>query len=322
MGDILKKVLILFGGNSYEHDISCRSVNFIIKNIDKKLFDYQLVGIDKDNIWYIVNKDNVVDNSWKKNIIIKVDNIIEYCKGFDIVFPMIHGDTSEDGKLQSLFELYDISYIGSNSYSSLISYDKYLTKLVLDKFVPQVSYIKYNSLSDLDNIEYPVIVKPSKCGSSIGINVANNRDELLKFIIVAKKYDDNIIIEKYIKNRRELECAVLEKNNELIISDVGEISIKGWYDYNSKYKNNTKTFISNISDSIKCQIRKYSKEIFRILDCKDYSRIDFLYDLDNNILYFNEINTIPGFTEVSMYPILIKNTGIDYKELITILLSN
>lgn len=322
MGGNLKKVLILFGGNSYEHEISCKSVNFIIDNIDISKFDYKLVGIDYNNEWYEVDNKIEINKNWKNNTVIKIDNIIEYSKQFDIVFPMIHGNTGEDGKLQSLFELYNIKYVGCNSYSSLICYDKLLTKIFLEKYsIPQVPYIIYNDNLNLKNIEYPVIIKPCKCGSSIGINVAHNKRELKKYLKIAKKYDNNILIEKYIKNNRELECAVLEDKNKLIISDIGEIINNGnWYDYDSKYISKIDTVISDIDVNIKNDIKNYSKKIFNILWCNGLSRIDFLYDLDNKKLYFSEINTMPGFTEISMYPKLINNEGINFNEIITKLL--
>ena len=318
----MKKILILFGGNSFEHEVSCKSVNFIIDNIDTSKFDYRLVGIDFDGEWYEVGNDKKIDMNWKNNIINKVDNIISYLKDVDIVFPIIHGNNGEDGKLQSLFELHNIKYVGCNSYSSLICYDKLLTKLILEKYsIPQVPYIIYNENINLKKIEYPVIVKPCKCGSSIGISVANNIKSLKKAIKSALKYDSNVIIEKYISNNRELECAILQKGKKLIISDIGEIvKDNNWYDYDSKYNTKLDTTISNIDESIKKNIQLYSSKIFDILGCKDFSRIDFLYDLDNNKIYFNEINTIPGFTEISMYPKLINNKGISFRDIITILL--
>lgn len=323
MGGKLKNVLILFGGNSFEHEISCKSVNFIINNIDYKKFNYKLVGIDYDNNWYEIKNIKKIDKNWKNNKVIKIDNIIEYSKKFDIVFPMIHGNTCEDGKLQSMFELYNIKYVGCNSYSSIICFDKLLTKLILEKYsIPQVPYVIYDNNTNLEAIEYPVIIKPCKCGSSIGINVAHNKKELKKYLKIALKYDKNILIEKFIKNNKELECAILEDGKKIIVSDIGEIVNNGiWYDFNSKYINQNDTIISNIDENIKKDIKSYSKNIFNILGCKNLSRIDFLYDIDNKKLYFNEINNIPGFTEISMYPKLIKNYGINFKELITKLLT-
>ena len=319
----MKKVLILFGGNSYEHQISCMSVNFVKNNIDTDIFDFELVGIDNKNNWFVVNKNVDIDINWKKSSINIINNIIEYIKRFDIVFPVIHGNTSEDGKLQSLFELYNVKYVGCNSYSSLICYDKLLTKIILEKYdIPQLPYTIYKKNKKLDDIKFPLIIKPCKCGSSIGISVANNKKELLEGIKLAKKYDNNIIIEKYLKNKRELECAILENKKELIVSNIGEIMNEdSWYDFDSKYKTKIDTVISNIDDKIKKEIQKYSKLIFQILKCKDMARIDFFYDLSEKRLYFNEINTIPGFTEISMYPKLINNIGINAKDLLTFLLS-
>lgn len=324
MGDFLKNVLILFGGNSYEHEISCNSVNFIINNIDTNLFKFKVVGIDFDNNWYEIQNINNIDNKWMNKTSKLINNIIEYSKQFDIVFPMIHGFSGEDGKYASLFELFDIKYVGCDAYSSIICYDKLLTKLVLEKFgIPQVPYLIYNSNLNFKNIEYPVIVKPCKCGSSIGINIAHKKQELNKAIKNALKYDSNVLIEKFIKNKRELECSILEKGKKQIISDIGEIiNQKQWYDYNSKYKDKTDTKISSIDESIKENIKKYSLAIFNILNCKDMSRIDWLYDVDNNKLYFNEINTIPGFTEISMYPKLLNSLNISNKEIITFLLNS
>ncbi|MBR6690311.1 MAG: D-alanine--D-alanine ligase [Bacilli bacterium] len=319
----MKNVLILFGGNSFEHVISCKSVNFIINNIDTNKFNYKLVGIDYDNEWYEVTNIDIIDENWFTKDLNKIVNIIEYAKKFDIVFPMIHGNTLEDGKLQSMFELYNIKYVGCDSYSSIICYDKLLTKLFLEKYsIPQVPYVIYNKNTNINNIEYPVIVKPCKCGSSLGINVAKNKKELKKYIKKALKYDSNIIIEKFIKNNRELECAILQDNKKLIVSDIGEIINNGsWYDFDAKYVNQNNTIISNIDKNLKEEIKNYSKNIFNIMKCKGLSRIDYIYDLDDKKLYFNEINTMPGFTEISMFPKLINNTGIEFKDIITKLLN-
>lgn len=313
----------MFGGNSFEHEISCKSVNYIIKNIDLKQINYKVVGIDFDNKWYEINETSNIDKNWKNKNLKEVNNIISYIKEFDIVFPIIHGQFGEDGKLQALFEIANVKYVGCNSYSSIICYDKLLTKLILEKYsIPQIPYKIYNENLDIDKIKYPVIVKPCKCGSSLGIEVVNNKKCLKKAIKKALKYDNNIIIEKYIENKRELECSIIEKGKKLIISDVGEIiNNNGWYDYKSKYINSIETIISNIDLNIKNEIITYSKKIFNILQCKDLSRIDFLYDNDENKLYFNEINTIPGFTQISMYPQLLKNLGLTDKEIINTLLN-
>lgn len=317
----MKRVLILFGGNSYEHNISCKSANYIINNIDKEKFLFDVVGIDHDFNWFIVNTFPI-DENWKNNTLEKVNNILDYLKDFDVVFPIIHGNTGEDGKLQSIFEALNIKYVGTNSYCSFICYSKILTKLVLEKYnIPEVPYLIYDNKLNIDLIEFPVIVKPSKCGSSIGITVAHNKKELKKAIKIAYNYDKNILIERYIKNNRELECAIITKKKKITCSNVGEILKRGtFYDYKSKYIDKTSTKIADISDDLSNTIKNLSKKIFTILGCKSLSRVDFLYDIDEGKLYFNEINTIPGMTEVSMYPTLINDTGINSKDLISILL--
>lgn len=321
----MKKILVLFGGNSFEHKISCKSAKTILENIDTSKFDVTTVGI-KENNWYIFydNLDLLSNNTWLKGNIKKIDNIIEFLKKFDKVFPIIHGNDGETGALSGIFNLFNIQYVGSNILGHSTSYDKEITKIICNhNKIPQVPYIILNTnkkIKKLD-IDFPVIIKPASCGSSIGINIANNNKELNKYVKEAFKYDNKVIIEKFIK-ARELECAVLEKNNKLKISTIGEIKSKNtFYDYESKYILKSNIIIpANIDNSIIKQIQEYSAKIFKILSLKDLSRIDFLYDYEDNKIYFNEVNTIPGFTNISMYPQLFNYEGISTKELITILL--
>lgn len=322
----MKKILILFGGNSYEHNISCISAKTILENIDRTKFNVTSIGIYQNN-WYIFN-DNIellTQNKWLDGNIKKIDNIIEFLKTFDKVFPIIHGNNGETGELSGLFNLFNIPYVSSNILGHAISYDKDLTKIICSHhFIPQIPYITLHTNKKIKkiNIDFPVIVKPSSCGSSIGINIANNYKELNKYIKNAFLYDNKVIIEKFIK-ARELECAILEDKNKLIVSSVGEIKSKNtFYDYDSKYILDSNTIIpANLDKNIIKQIQELSTKIFKILSLKDLSRIDFLYDYENNKIYFNEVNTIPGFTSISMYPQLFNHQGITIKELITKLLS-
>jgi len=321
----MKKILILFGGNSYEHEISCKSAKTIINHIDKKKYQVEIVGIDLKNDWYILNDKEKLNNNWKESNITKIDNIPKYLKQFDKVFPIIHGNPLENGNLQGLFNLFNISYVGSDLLGSIISYDKELTKIICNHYhIPQIPYItihRKNKLKKID-LDFPVIVKPAKCGSSIGINIANNIKELNKNIQEAFNYDDKVIIEKYIK-ARELECAVLE-DKKLKVSPIGEIKTENnFYDYDSKYIKESKLIIpANLEDNLIKEIKNLSLKIFNILSLKGLARIDFLYDYHNHKLYFNEVNTMPGFTNISMYPLLFNNKGISTKELITKLIEN
>ena len=322
----MKKILVLFGGNSYEHYISCLSAKTILENIDKKKYDITAVGISKDNTWYIYNDTlDTLIKDWTKGKINKIDNIIEFLKSFDKVFPIIHGNPLENGNLQGLFNLFNIKYVGTDLLGSIISYDKDLTKIICEKNnIPQVPYITITDNKPLKkiDIDYPVIIKPAKCGSSIGINIANNIKEVNKYIKEAFKYDNKVIIEKFIKSR-ELECAVLY-DKKLKVSTVGEIkSVNTFYDYDAKYVSDSELIIpAKISKELQKQIQDLSLKIFNILELKDLSRIDFLYDYNNDKLYFNEVNTMPGFTSISMYPLLFKEKGISIQELITKLIEN
>lgn len=327
----IKKVLILFGGNSSEHYVSCKSCESIVSNIDDELFDYEIVGIDFDNTWYKFEDDLLFLNegSWKEAKIEKIDNIIDYVKQFDVVFPITHGKNGEDGKLQGMLELFGIPFVGCKTLASAICMDKEMSKIVFNdikiKQVPYVTINKNYNLKDIiDELGLPLIVKPANGGSSIGISKANNKRELNKAIKLAKKYDDKIIIEKFIKSR-ELEIAVLENKNNIICSMPGEIkSSNEFYDYEAKYVSDSSytTIPGDLPENIVKTIKDYALKIFDKLNLKGYARIDFFYDEEKEQIYINEVNTIPGFTSISMYPKLIENEGINYTGLITILINN
>lgn len=326
----LKKVLVLFGGNSCEHYVSCRSAKSIIENVDKKLFACELVGIDFDNKWYQFKDDlsYLESGTWRRGNTLELDNIPNYLKKFDVIFPIIHGTNGEDGKLQGLLESLQIRFVGSKTLASAIGMDKEMSKILFEHLgIPQVAYltIEDDDFSEITNrIEFPVVVKPANGGSSVGITKANDKKQLKKAIKEAKKFDHKIIIEKYV-NARELECAVLETNKGLLCSKLGEIkSANELYDYDAKYVNDKSytTIPEDLPESVVETIKNYASRIFLNMHCNGYARIDFFYEEDSNSIYINEINTIPGFTSISMYPKLIESEGISYQELITILLSN
>lgn len=314
----MKKVLLLFGGNSHEYEVSLKSAKSIMNNYDKNKFDIIPVLITKNSEW-------IVYDTTLTNELYTIDNIINFIKTVDLVFPIIHGYGGEDGKLQGMLDLFNIKYVGCNTLTSAIGMDKEISKILFSHIgVPITPYIVIREKYNINEIErllsYPIIVKPANGGSSIGLSKANDRKSLKKGIKEALKYDNKILLEKYIKGR-ELECAILE-NNKLIISDIGEIlSENEIYDYEAKYikKSNT-TIPTDIPTNIKKQIQKYSEKVFKFLNCKDLARIDYFYDKENNKIYINEINTLPGFTEISMYPKLIMDKKISYTNLITYLL--
>lgn len=307
----MEKITVIYGGKSFEHDISIRSYKSFAENINKK---YQLstIYVDKDGLWYENNK--------------LVNNIVDFLKEQDVIFPLIHGNIGEDGKLQGLFETFDIKYVGSNTISSALAMDKAFCKIILDKYnIKQVPYVILNKKTKIKEItsklNYPVIVKPANGGSSIGISIAHNARELVKALSNAFKYDKKVVVEKFVK-ARELEVGVIE-NNGIICSSIGEIKSQGFYDFDSKYIKDTEVIVNaDLKKETKLKIKEYAREIFKILECSGFARVDFLYDEINEELYFNEINTIPGFTDISMFPKLFINDGYSYSEIIDILIKN
>lgn len=322
-----KKVIILFGGASSEHLVSCKSAKSILENIDKEKYNVIPVVISKDNEWYLYEDDYSLTENWENQKITKIENIISLITNVDVVFPIIHGNTGEDGKLQGLFEIFNINYVGSDVTTNAICIDKEFTKIMLEKNnIPSAEYISINKKNYQGKIDlsfdYPVIVKPATSGSSIGINVADNEEELKKHIEYAFNYSNKILIEKFIK-ARELECAVLV-TNDIHISTIGEITYTSrFYDYDAKYVNESNLIIpSNINKSVSDKIKSYVEKICIALNIKGLSRIDFLYDEENDEIYLIEINTLPGFTTISMYPKLLEYDGINYKDLITKLIES
>lgn len=327
----IKRVLILFGGIGTEHIVSCNSCKSILENIDKLKYDYEVVGISKENVWYKFSDDlsYLTNGNWTSANVLEIDNIINYIKKFDVVFPVMHGNYCEDGKLQGFLDLFNVKYVGCKTLSSALLMDKALTKFILKGLdipsVPSISFSDDYKIDDIiSEIGFPMIIKPSNGGSSIGINKACNKKELIKSIKLAKKYDDKILIEKFIK-ARELEVAILKTREKTICSYPGEIkSANEFYDYDAKYDNKESYTIipDDLNKGIVSKIKEYALRLFESLDCKGLSRVDFLYDEENKKIYLNEANTMPGFTSISMYPKLMENEGIKYKDLISILIDN
>lgn len=322
----MKKILILFGGNSFEHKVSCMSAKSILENIDKKKYEVTAVGIDYENRWYLYKEDTEHIEKWKDYENEEIENIIPFLKTFDVVFPVLHGKNGEDGRLQGLLDLFGIKYVGCKTLSSSISMDKVFSKYVFEALdLPQVPFIEVTENIEINDIikelSFPMIVKPANGGSSIGISKVKNKRELKNAIKEAKKYDRKVLVEKFI-TARELECAVLKDKN-IIVSGVGEIkSANEFYDYNAKYENNKSCTVipAEIDKTVKEKIQDYAKKAFIGINASSLSRVDFLYDENNNEIYLNEINTLPGFTTISMYPKLFMYEGYTYQELITILI--
>ena len=333
------KLGVIFGSKSTEHDVSVVSASYIIKNLNKKKYDIYPIYIDKNNDWYeVLDTPKIYKIGEVPRDIKAINNVLKYLKGMDVIIPAMHGLYGEDGAIQGFLKIVGVPCVGCNILASSVCMDKVYTKILLKNAGINVTpdlYIRYENnkfyyvnqnfdlvdvtVLDIDklilkNLSYPVYVKPSNSGSSVGISKASNKDELNVALYEAKKYDEKILIEKAI-DAREIECAVL---NDLVSIPGEVLSATEFYSYDSKYKNSkSKTVIpALISDDMVQDIQDVAKRAFRAVDAKGMARIDFFIDKKTNEIYLNEINTIPGFTEISMYPKLIENMGISYTELL------
>lgn len=342
-----KNVVVLFGGQSSEHEISKLSCKTIFYNICKDKYNIIPIFITKDGNWkmYEGPLENIGNSSWEKfaiDTIISPDakhggiiRIVGEKVNFipvDVVFPVLHGKWGEDGTIQGLLELAKIPYVGCKVLTSAIAMDKAYTKIVVNSInIDQAKYKvvhKYDikNKTNLDDffeviekdLGYPCFIKPANAGSSVGITFAKNKDEIKKGIDIAFLHDEKIILEQAIF-AREIECAVLGDKDEVKASVLGEVkSGTDFYDFDGKYNNEeSKTIIpANLDKDIETKIKEYAIKIFKALDGSGLSRVDFFVEKNTNRIFFNEINTMPGFTQISMYPMLFEASGLKTKELI------
>ena len=345
-----KQVLaVVFGGQSSEHEVSCKSVINIVKNINPEKYEIILIGITKQGKWLLADSvDRIKDGSWvngRTRAIISPDAyeqavVIEeekkvYAKHVDVVFPVLHGRYGEDGTIQGLCELAHIPYVGCGVLASAVSMDKVYTKLIVSHLgidmAPSLvvfdDQVREHMPETVDRIEaaweYPVFVKPASEGSSCGVTRADNREMLEKGLLLAADYDRKILVEKMIRGR-EVECAVLGgRKTQPQASGVGEIlSASQFYDYDAKYNNPQSETITDpdIAPETVERVRQCAVSIFRAVNGFGMSRVDFFIEDDGTVV-FNEINTIPGFTDISMYPMLWEKAGLSGEELVQTLIN-
>ncbi|MBE7067467.1 MAG: D-alanine--D-alanine ligase [Ruminococcaceae bacterium] len=349
-----KKIAVVFGGRSTEHEVSRVSAYSIINNLDKDLYEIVQIGVTQQGDWlpYYGPADKLPDGSWediarqdagladcndRKNCKPELARGIAELEKCDCILPVLHGQNGEDGTVQGLFELLDIPYVGCNVLSSAVCMDKVYTKIVLDRAgIPQCDYIvahRHHILEDEHAYEdevaaklgYPCFIKPSNSGSSVGCIKVKTPEELHEALMLAQQYDRKILIEKYVV-AREIECAILGNINPKA-AQPGEIKPSAeFYDYEDKYVNGSSICVipANIPDHIAEKIKEYAKAAFTACDCSGLSRIDFFLSRDENgeenVLMLNEINTLPGFTDISMYGKLWANEGIPFTELLNSLI--
>lgn len=330
-------VAVMFGGQSSEHDVSCVSGATIMKALDREKYDVILIGITKDGRWLLADSiEDVESGAWRESkiqAIISPDaqdhGLILFENGrsrkqrVDVLFPVLHGMYGEDGTIQGLFEMTKIPYVGCGVLASSVSMDKWYTKIVVDDLnIRQAKYvpISHIDMRDIDgcvakveaSLSYPVFVKPSKAGSSVGVNKAAGREELIVALNEALRHDIHILVEEAIVGR-EIECAVLG-GYEPKASDVGEVlSAEDFYTFDAKYNNQeSRTDLHPVFPEGKMEeVRADAVKIFKALDGFGCARVDFFMEKDTNEIVFNEINTMPGFTSISMYPMLWNEKGLD-----------
>ena len=338
-----KSVLVLFGGCSPEHEISKKSAMAVISSLSEDKYTIIPVYVTAEGKWLLY--DGAIDNlrsvSWEKygaNAVLSPDRVNRGLLRIvgdkvrtipvDVIFPVLHGAMGEDGTMQGLFELAGIPYVGCGVAASAVSMDKTLTKILADTAgLVQADYTWFHvwdaekKASVMRKMSrkpgYPCFVKPASAGSSIGITKAANKKELEKAIAAASEVDDKIIIEAAIDGR-ELECAVLGEKGEIYASGVGEIlPAADFYDFDAKYNNaESKTVTkADIPEETAELIRKSAVAAFRAVDGRGLARVDFFLEKATNRVIFNEINTLPGFTPISMYPMLWKAEGLGMPEL-------
>ncbi len=319
------KVTVIYGGMSTEHEVSINSAANVIENLDKNKYDINQIVISKNGEF--LDKNNKV-----------IKNIIQELKGSDVVFPVLHGLYGEDGTIQGMLEMLNIPYVGCKVLASSVGMDKVYTKAIFEKAnIPQAKYIyiknentyvneqfeeiklENDEIANLieEKLKFPVFVKPANSGSSVGVTKATNSAELIQSIQNSALFDKKVLIEEAI-NGQEVECAVLG-NEHVEVTTVGEIkSAENFYSYDAKYKNvESKTVIpADIPNEKIKEIKRLAAKAFKAIDGSGLSRVDFFVEKDTKKVYINEINTMPGFTSISMYPKLWESEGLKYSELI------
>ena len=343
-------VCILFGGVSPEHEVSLRSAESVLCHINPEKYNIFPVGITKSGDWILFggrDYSQLPAGTWREhpdNCKVAISPVrgqgllcfygdrVE-CKTVDVVFPVLHGENGEDGAMQGLLKIAGIPYVGPHVAESAVSMDKTLTKLVMDQAgIPQAQWLLVKS-GDLsvrmeeilnaveDRFGYPVFVKPAGTGSSVGVSKAADRTALASALEFAGKYDKKILVEECIYGR-EVEVAVMG-NDSPVVSVCGEIdSGADFYDYDAKYITDTSVAYipARISEETAEQVREFAAKAYCAIGCQGLSRVDFFVTFEGEKIIFNEINTLPGFTSISMYPKLFAASGIEYDQQIDSLL--
>ena len=342
------KLLLLYGGKSGEHEISLISAASVLANIDANRYQVIPVGMDKEGRCYLNDYHELLMFKDALPVVTANSHPLEsllvngrLAIDADVVFPVVHGPLYEDGSLQGLLELAGVAYVGCGVLSSAIGMDKDMARRLID--IEGVKIGRYRSLSwhapvagiesfckqTVSELGLPLFVKPCSMGSSVGIHKAKDMASLVEAIADARRYDDEVLVEEFIQGR-EIELAVLENQSPLALPRVslpGEIRVNhrdGFYSYTAKYLESAETDLlvpALLDENLVRRLQQAAADIFIRLKCKGMARVDFFVNDTNGDIYFNEINTLPGFTSISMYPRMWQASGLSYTALIDNLIS-
>lgn len=305
------RVAVVYGGRSGEHEVSLRSAEAIIKALNPAKFEV---------LRYVIGKDG----KWDPRCLVPEPG---GNPGIDVVFPVLHGTFGEDGTMQGLLELADLPYVGPGVMASAACMDKDVMKRLLhERGIPVVEYITLHR-SALDakavtsRFDFPVFIKPANLGSSVGISKAKNEDELKKGLEDAAQYDYKIIVERAIVGQ-EIECAVMGNEQPVASTPCEILPSRDFYDYEDKYLlNKAETRLpANLTRDEAMQVKRQAVEAYRAMGCEGMARVDFLLERSSGLLYINELNTIPGFTSISMFPKMFEHDGVTFVQLVERLL--
>jgi D-alanine-D-alanine ligase len=330
------RVAIICGGKSSEHEISCISANGILNAIDRSTFEPVLIGITKSGKWLLLSEDTsfIIQNGAlptvpESGLEISITSQGLFSGGknlaIDVVFPILHGPYGEDGTIQGLFEMIGLRYVGSGVLASAVSMDKSYSKPIFAAAGLKVAPGTVVTSSNFElpsNLKYPLFVKPARSGSSRGTTKVKQDSELKAAVESALAFDTKVIIEQAVVGK-EIECAVLQSEGKTIVSPVGQIVISSkyeFYDFQAKYLDDSMQLVfPELPAGIEEKIQAAALTAFNAAGCEGLARVDFFYS-DSGDVVINEINTMPGFTPLSVYPKLIEKSGMNYQQLITTLI--
>ena len=327
------RLAVLFGGMSSEHEVSLRSARCVLDAIDRDRFDVVPIGISREGTWRLGALDQDLCDVVASGTPVPDLRSLEP----DLVFPVIHGPNGEDGTIQGLLETYRLPYVGSGVMASATCMDKAVQKHLITATAPDIAQVPWlgldaRTLHDAAvraeaarrieaELRYPCFTKPANLGSSVGVCKCTNREELEAALAEASTFDTKLVVETGV-NAREIELAVLgDGGGNTTVSSPGEIILPPdtWYDYETKYINDVATYAipADIDSGLAERLRRDAKRAFAAMGCSGLARIDFLLDRDTGVAYLNELNTMPGFTSISMYPKLMEHAGVTYPALVS-----